>query len=370
MRIGITTTTLEPALNGGILDGIGIYTRALMSRLPAQGITPLGLSYPTMRIPGTHLEAPAMPRPYPQQLIASMLGLSVQPPQLSDLVHVTDYRCVRMRCPVVATLHDAIPLRFPQWTSMRLRRLKNVLMKQAARYADKVIAVSHAAVPELVEYFQITEDRIAVVPNGVDQDWLDPVSPAAVAELLQARGLRTGYFLFVGTFQPRKNIRRLVRAYRSLPLAVRQQRQLLLVGKAGWRCEDDLAEIHRAREQSENVVWLNDLEGHDALRLTYAGAGAFIFPSLHEGYGIPVLEAFGSGIPVACSNTSSLPEVAGGAAIEFDPTDEDAMAYAMLQAVANTDDNLKRVTLGRQRAAALSWDNTARQTAAVYRELV
>ncbi len=370
LKIGLTANTLEPALNGGILDGIGIYTQALQSRLPALGIAPQAMSFPTRAVPAQRLQAMAMPRSYPAQLVLSMFGAAVRPPDSAALVHVTDYRCIRMTCPVVATLHDAIPLRYPQWASTRLRALKNALMRHAARYADKIIAVSEAAVPELIEYFGVQQDRIAVVPNGVEAAWLQPADAQAVAAMQQSAGLRSGYFLFVGTLQPRKNVGRLIQAYRTLPASIREQRQLVLVGRSGWSCDDDIAAIRQAQHDGYDVVWLNDLKGQEKLRLVYAGAGALVFPSLHEGYGIPILEAFGCGIPVACSNVSSMPEVAGGAAVEFDPFDVEAIAAAMRDAVADNDENRARIALGRQRAAALSWDNTARLTAAVYRELV
>src|SRR2546425_536479 len=97
-----------------------------------------------------------------------------------------------------------------------------------------------------------------------------------------------GYFLFVGTLQPRKNVERILDAYLGLPAAVRRARQLVIVGRAGWRCDDLLKKMQAAMQNGEKIVWLNDLAGAEQLRRVYAGAGAFVFPSLYEGFGIPV----------------------------------------------------------------------------------
>lgn len=287
-----------------------------------------------------------------------------------DLYHATDYRIVRMRCPVVATLHDAIPLKHPEWTSPRLRGLKNWLQKTAAGKADHVIAISKFAVAELVEYFHIDERNITVVHAGVGSEWLEPLPPEDVDETLRANGLRSGYFLFVGTLQPRKNVERIIDAYKSLPAEVRRARQLVIVGHAGWRCEDLINKIRTMVQEGEQVVWLNNLAQKNQLRHVYQGAGVFVFPSLHEGFGIPVVEAFASGVPVVTSNTTSLPEVSQGAALEVDPLAVDDIAAAML--ALTTDDALRQrcIDAGRRRAAQLTWNQAVEKTAAVYRAVL
>jgi alpha-1,3-rhamnosyl/mannosyltransferase len=288
----------------------------------------------------------------------------------ADLFHVTDYRIVRMDCPVVATLHDALPIKYPEWCNPRLRSLKNWLQRKATAKADHVIALSHFAIAELVECFGVKENRISVVPCGVDDDWLEAPDPEAVAATLAAHALRPGYFLTVGTLQPRKNIGRLIEAWRLLPAAMRAERPLVIVGARGWRCEQLVAHIEAVQAEGENLVWLANLADHEALRHLYAGAGVFVFPSLYEGFGIPVVEAFASMVPVVASNASSLPEVTQGAALDVDPLDAGQMAEAMRTLAGNGPERARCIAAGRARAEQLTWQDTARLTAEVYRAVL
>jgi alpha-1,3-rhamnosyl/mannosyltransferase len=372
LTVGLGTTMIEPGLTGGRLDGIGVYTRALLRFLPEAGCAVRPYAWPR---PGSDAAAISVGQPLPQSFEAASLVELLTPRahrvhMPADLFHVTDYRVVRMDCPVVATLHDALPIKYPEWCNPRLRGLKNWMQRKAAQKADHVIALSHFAIDELVECFGVDERRVSVVPCGVDDEWLDAPDPHAVAATLAANGLRPGYFLFVGTLQPRKNIGRLVDAYLALPAHVRAERQLVIVGAPGWRCEALVRQVQAAAQAGEQVVWLNRLHDVEQLRRVYAGAGVFVFPSLYEGFGIPLLEAFASKVPVVASNTSSVPEVSAGAALEVDPTDTGALGDAMLALAREPALRERCIAAGRARAEQLTWHATARQTAAVYRAVL
>jgi glycosyltransferase involved in cell wall biosynthesis len=372
LTVGLGTTMIEPGLTGGRLDGIGVYTRALLRFLPEAGCAVRPYAWPRL---GSDAAAISVGQPLPQSFEAASLVELLTPRahrvhMPADLFHVTDYRVVRMDCPVVATLHDALPIKYPEWCNPRLRGLKNWMQRKAAQKADHVIALSHFAIDELVECFGVDERRVSVVPCGVDDEWLDAPDPQAVAATLAANGLRPGYFLFVGTLQPRKNIGRLVDAYLALPAPVRAERQLVIVGAPGWRCEALVRQVQAAAQAGEQVVWLNRLHDVEQLRHVYAGAGVFVFPSLYEGFGIPLLEAFASKVPVVASNTSSVPEVSAGAALEVDPLDTGALGDAMLALVREPALRERCIAAGRARAEQLTWHATARQTAAVYRAVL
>jgi alpha-1,3-rhamnosyl/mannosyltransferase len=379
-RVGLSTTTVEPVLTGGRLDGIGVYSRALLEHLPGAGCEVLPFSFAPPGDAARLTVGRALPLSFPLATLGDLVlpasvhlnasrALGKGAPPL-DLFHATDYRIVRMDCPVVATLHDALPISHPEWCSPKMRRLKNWLQVKAARKADHVIAVSRHAVAELVQYFGVDERRISVVPNGVGAEWFDAPSAPACEAALARHGLRAGYYLFVGTLQPRKNVGRLLEAYLALPPVLRAARQLVIVGAPGWSSDDVVKRVNAARQNGENVVWLDRLTDSDELRHLYAGAGALVFPSLYEGFGLPLVEAFAIGLPVATSNATSLPEVAHGAALEFDPLSVPEMTAAMTSIVRDDALRQRLVGAGRRRALELTWDQAARRTAAVYHDVL
>jgi len=380
LRVGLSATTTEPALTGGRMDGIGVYTHALQEHLPHAGVEVLPFSFAPPGNAHRLTASRALPLSYPVAALGDLilpssvhlsvnrlLGKGAQP---LDLFHATDYRIVRMDCPVVATLHDAVPVAHPEWVRPKLRKLKNWLQIKAARKAQHVITGSQFSIRELVECFGVDENRISVVHHGVRAEWHDQPSAEERDATLAQHQLRQGYFLFVGTLQPRKNVERLLEAYLALPPVLRSARQLVIVGAPGWRSEDLVNRIKAAQQKGEHVVWLNQLTDNRQLRHLYAGAGAFIFPSLHEGFGLPLLEAFASGVAVACSGTTSLPEVAAGAAVEFDPLSVGDIAAAMTTLARDDALRARCIAAGHRRALELTWDEAARRTAAVYHDVL
>ena len=286
-----------------------------------------------------------------------------------DVFHATDYRIPRLRnLPVCATLFDAIPLSHPEWANPRWRAPKNFLLRKSALWADRVLTISHAMVPELVEQFAIPSERISVTPLGVAPRWFDREMPERIADTRKRLDLAPDYFLFVGTLQPRKNVERIVAAYQRLSPQLQAAHQLVIAGKEGWRAHELVAHL-RALAPKGRVRWLNYVDEAD-LRALYQGAAAFVFPSLYEGFGLPVLEAFASGVPVVTSTATSLPEVAGDAALLVDPLDTDAIAAAMSVLVDDSGMSGRLRKSGLARAATYTWERCAGQTAAIFRSLL
>jgi alpha-1,3-rhamnosyl/mannosyltransferase len=373
--VGLSSNVLEPSFSGGRLDGIGVYTLAL-----EQGLRRLGVS--TRRVGWPTQERGRLVRPMHADVefdwpmswtMAVSAALRVATPGAGsvegaiDVYHATDYFVPRLRrTPIVATLYDAIPLAHPEWANPRLRRIKNAIMRSAAGNADLVLAISHAAVDELVLHYRVPRERIRVVPLGVDEDWFEPLPDAQVDALLARRGVRRGSLLFVGTLQPRKNVGTLLEAYDRLPARVRAERPLVIAGKYGWGA-DDLRTDLEARRAAGEVQWLDYVE-HVELRALYATARAFVFPSLSEGFGLPILEALAAGTPVIASDLPVLREVAGDAAAFVKPRDVDALAQEMLRAAAASADPAAWEAR-RDRARQFDWATCSRRTLEAYREV-
>jgi alpha-1,3-rhamnosyl/mannosyltransferase len=370
ISVGLSTNLLEPDYVRRGVDGIGVYTSVLLQGLSSYGVDVQGWSFPRFfRTTGLAVGR-ALPAAQEVSLLRDLMLPGCRLRVGADIFHATDYRIVRMNCPVVATLHDASPMRFPEWYGGGVRKLKNCLLRKTVCNADHVIALSHSSVSELVDCYGVDERRISVVPCGVGSHWLVAPPREESDRTLARHGLRSGYFLFVGTLQPRKNVGRILQAYLALPPQVRRERQLVIVGRAGWRCNDLLAQMKDAQQRGEQVIWLNYLAGEDALRHVYARASAFVFPSLHEGFGIPVVEAFASGIPVVTSNTTSLPEVSQGAALEVDPLSVNEIAAAMSSLLEDEALRKRCIADGRMRASQLTWSRTVEKTADVYRSVL
>ena len=377
LRIGLSIRTLcNPDFNGQV-DGIGIYTRQLWRQLRASRdvevspITGFGRRYALLA-----LEYPSgfgFPLNYGACGALSMLsGASFaggrRLAQRIDVYHATDYWIPKLdQVSVVATLHDAIPLSHPEWATPKHRALKNILIRGAARWADSVITVSKAMVPAIVEQFRVPLERITVIPNGLDDEWFVRLSLGARQAILARHGLAPGFFLTVGTLQPRKNLSRVLVAHRSLPLNTRRERPLVIVGRMGWGMDEVLRAI-RIGQASGDVFWL-DYVGDADLRAIFQSAHALVFPSLHEGFGMPVVEAFASGIPVVTSNVSALPEVAGDAALQVDPLDVEAIREAMLRLSSDSALYMRLVAAGSLRARTFSWQTCAERVMAVYRSV-
>jgi alpha-1,3-rhamnosyl/mannosyltransferase len=376
LAVGLSANVLESRETATRPDGIGVYTRELERALIAAGTRVRRIGTPARE--GIRFvrprEAPlsfALPLTY-MAAACSALRIPVPLPaaieRAIDLYHATDYVVPRLaHKPVVATLYDAIPLVHPEWANQRLRRVKNRLLRRWAQDADRVIAISHAAGEELVEHYRIPAARIRVVPLGVGGGWFDKPTGAAVCAALDRFKLRDGYILHVGTLQPRKNLAALVSAYEQLPRGIRDERQLVLVGQYGWGVPDLRARLEALRSEGR-VVWLDYVE-RDALHALYHGAGIFVFPSLSEGFGLPILEAFASELPVIATDLPALREVAGPEAVWLDSPSATAIAEA-IAAVDKEGRNANRVAANRERARRFDWAACASRTLQVYRELV
>jgi glycosyltransferase involved in cell wall biosynthesis len=284
-----------------------------------------------------------------------------------DVVHVSDVNAFRpVGTPMVSTVHDVSPLLFPEWHTSENRgrfKRKAQLIKEHAR---AVIAVSQHTKRDLVDLLDVPEERIHVVYNAADTRYQPLNDRAEVDRVVEKYGLPgQDYILYVGTLEPRKNLVRLIEAY-GAALARRGNAfpPLVLVGGKGWFYEDIFRSVKRLGLE-KRVVFTGFVDDDDMLAV-FNGASIFVYPSLYEGFGMPVLEAMACGVPVIASNASSLPEVVGEAGILVDPIDTDALAAALVALVQDADRRDVLRSAGLAKATNFSWDRAAQETLAVY----
>ncbi len=263
--------------------------------------------------------------------------------------------------PCVVTVHD-LGHRHVPWAHPRVQRLYLELSTRwNVRVARRVIAVSRATAEDLERLYRVPPARIAVIHEGVTAG--PRPSEAAVAQVRARYGLARPYALYVGTIQPRKNLARLIQAYARLVHEDAVGWDLVLAGRRGWLSR---ALYAAAREHGvgQRVHFPGYVPEMDRLALL-AGARFFAFPSLFEGFGLPVLEAQQMGVPVMCGNNSALPEVAGDAALLVDPEDVDALAQAMLRLSQDPALREELIQAGYRNVKRFSWEKAARETLAV-----
>lgn len=291
------------------------------------------------------------------------LALELAPCRL-DLLHSPDFiPPLNGRYRSVITVHDLAFLRYPQFLTAAARRYYNGQIAAAVARADTIIAVSEATRADLLEMLRVPAEKVTVIPEAAGEQFR-PVPPAEIAQLSKERGLPTGYILFVGTIEPRKNIGGLLRAYAYLRTLLPDAPPLVIVGGRGWLDEEIFA-LYEALNLQQWVIWYGPADPAD-LPALYSGAAVFCLPSFYEGFGLPPLEAMACGTPVVVSNRSALPEVVGEAGVLVNPDDVEEIAEALRRVLTDSALAADLRQRGLQRAALFSWGEVARRTLALY----
>ncbi|HWE60097.1 MAG TPA: glycosyltransferase family 1 protein [Chloroflexota bacterium] len=285
-----------------------------------------------------------------------------------DLIHGTlNVLPLARRVPGIVTIHDVAFLRFPERYLPAKRRYLTHLTRWSARGAHRVIASSENTRRDLVRLLGVREDRVHVIYLGVEDRMRQPVDPAAVARLREQHELPPQFFLYIGTLEPRKNLVRLLGAYQRARKAGVEW-PLVLAGAKGWLYEEIFAQV-RALNLEEYVRFPGYVL-YDDLPLWYNAAGAFVYPSLYEGFGLPIAEAMACGCPVLTARNSSLPEVAGDAAILVDGEDVEALSQGLMQLAGDGTVRASLAVRGRRQAERFTWQRTAAEVMGVYDEVL
>jgi len=283
-----------------------------------------------------------------------------------DVYHEPAFFPFRFAGTTVITIHDLSPLRHPETHPPERVRQFETRLPWAAGVATKIIVDSHFVKREVMDLLRVDEERIRPIHLGVSAEY-HPRPPTATAACLAGYGLERGrYVLAVGTLEPRKNLVEALEAHAQMNEAQRQRFPLVIAGPKGWLAQALERRIQAAEGRGE-VRWLGYVPAAD-LPLLYAGASLLVYPSLYEGFGLPVLEAMASGVPVVASNRASLPEVAGDAAVMIEPGDATRLRDAMLGVLEDEREAARRASLGLSQAARFTWEACAQHTVRVYRE--
>jgi glycosyltransferase involved in cell wall biosynthesis len=363
VRIGVNALYLIP---GGV-GGTEIYLRSLLGALAevdrenqyivftnretGAAIVPAQPNFAAARQP-----VRAAVRPWRILWEQSMLPLAAARRKLDVLLNPGFTAPVICPCPCVTVFHDLQHKRHPEhfrWFDLPFWRL---LLWLAAHRSRRLLAVSEATRADLLRYYRIPEDKIRVVPHGVEERFF---------EIGRQRGQPGNYLLAVSTLHPHKNLDRLVRVFARFSER-RPEMRLVIAGMRGFYAE----ELERliAALGLEGAVELTGWVSRERLAELYAGAWAYINPTLFEGFGMPVLEALAAAVPTACSSIEPVRSVANDAALLFDPTNEDAMLEAMTRIVGDDGLRAQLAAAGPRRASEFSWRTTAEKTLALLRE--
>jgi glycosyltransferase involved in cell wall biosynthesis len=267
--------------------------------------------------------------------------------------------------PSVVTVHDLAFLAHPEAFHPSKRRYLTLMTRLSVQRARRVIAVSAHTKDDLVRHFHVAPGKVTVIPNAMDHRFRPATNPDTLAQFTRDHHLPERFILFIGTLEPRKNLRRLIEAFARIARTDGDV-ALVIVGASGWMTSD-LAPLVQRLTLTDRIIFTGYVPD-DELPRWYQSATLFCYASLYEGFGLPVLEAMACGTPVVTSNTSSLPELTGDAASLVDPTDVAALTDALYALLTDAPRRAEMRHAGLERARDYSWERTAAATYAVIAE--
>jgi glycosyltransferase involved in cell wall biosynthesis len=286
-----------------------------------------------------------------------------------DVFHAIHTIPIETFCRVVLHLVEfgwiTNPEEFPA-SRIVLFQLRQII-HHSIRRADRIITATEFWKRKLVDYFSLSEEKVAVIPHGYDERFLARCDPEDISKVRRKYGIRGDFLLAVGDLHPRKNLIRLIDTFTWLKESKKIPHQLVLVGKALYQAEEVFRKAHAS--SARDALIFTGYVPLEELRALYQGAAVFVFPSLDEGFGLPVLEAMASRVPVVVSNRGALPEVAGESAIVVDPLDIEDMGSAICDII--DDDRLQEelIAKGTAQLGSFSWDHSCRKVLNLYETL-
>lgn len=272
-------------------------------------------------------------------------------------------------CRYVVTIHDLSSFTMPKTYAYWRRKYYQQIISTSLRLADFIITDSQASKQDLLTHFNVTKDKIRVIYCGINEIFQKPISEDVIKNIRAKYCLPDEFIFTVGVLEPKKNTKGLIRAYSELKKSCSHIPQLVIAGsiKYGWK-NRDIFRLVSELSLKEDIIFTDFIE-HNDLPAVYKLAKIFVFPSFYEGFGLPVAEAMSCGIPVITSNTSSLPEVAGGAAILVNPYDVNEIAQAIKMVLTNEQLQKELSEKGLENAQRFSWKKAAQSIREVFEEV-
>jgi glycosyltransferase involved in cell wall biosynthesis len=293
----------------------------------------------------------------------TILPLQIKKYRLDVLLSAGNISPVIQLCPSAVIMYDMIPYLRPEgFTGLELSILKT-LFRASAKVNTKIITISESSKKEIVNGLKVHENKVTVVYAGCDEKFKPVPVTAQARQSLKNLGLPEKYILYVASSRTYKNIDGLIKAFKLLKENHHADQSLVITGLAG-RAQPDIEHLVSSLGLRSNVVmsgFIND----EMMPLLYSAADVFVYPSLYEGFGLPVIEAMACGVPVAASNMTSLPEAVGDAGLLFDPNNHEEMAETLHRIISDPECRNNLVTKGLARSKAFSWEKAASETLAV-----
>lgn len=277
-----------------------------------------------------------------------------------NLIHGTDHVVYPLPQTLkVMNIYDLTFIKYPQFVNSRVKTYSQ-RVKECLKWTDLILTISESTKQDIIEYLGVKPEKIYVTYLASRYTEIPQIYPSV--EHLKP------YILFVSTIEPRKNLTNLITAFNHLKQTHKIEHKLVLIGQKGWRYESIFVAINNSPYQQDihHLDYLSDNE----VAAFYSQADVFAYPSIYEGFGLPVLEAMTLNAPVVTSNTSSLPEVVGDAAILIDPQDPLQIAEAIIQVISNTHLRQSLIEKGKERVKIFSWEKTAQETLKAYRTIL
>ncbi|MDH6067716.1 glycosyltransferase family 4 protein [Chrysosporum ovalisporum APH033B] len=385
VKILIDATPVEPQPRG-----IGFYVANLISALSAiqtEENFELGIVYQPglkkwlrgdLRLPDAlkhypHSHVFPLPVRLSNLLLASEFrpGLSYWEKYFDspDILHGTNYSVYPCQNSLkVMNIYDLTFIKYPQYVDAVVKTYTQ-RVRRCLQWTDLVLTISESSKQDIIQYLQVAPEKIYVTPlaSRYHPSFLEPGNIQQLKTKIKY-DFSQPYILFVSTIEPRKNIENIITAFNFLNKKYKIPHQLVLIGKKGWNYKPIFAAI-------ENSPWQNKIHhleylNNQLLGLFYSQADVFVYPSHYEGFGLPLLEAMTLGAAVVAANTSSLPEVAGDAAILIDPNDPMQLAEAIIQVIIDSQLRQQLINKGRERAKIFSWQRTAKETLKAYQSII